>query len=268
MFSERRVVLVRDVLALTGDAEALETYAAEPPESSHLVVRAPKLDRKRKLHQVLSRAGTVLLFEQGSQREQERETVGMASERGLILEKDAAGFLLHLCNGDLHSVASELEKIRCWLGDSGNAKVSRDTVRELAAASGLLSGWEVANAVLLRDTAGALAAARKLVETGEEPIKIVGGLAWRARSMLQAKAMLDARVPVRDVITAVRAWPYESSLLQGLRLYSVAELLAFPSRLLEADRDLKSTSLPPAGVLESLVRDLTRAPSGTSARTS
>ena len=50
MFSPRRVVLVKDVTALDGDPDVLKSYAKSPPPESYLLVRAPTLDKRRKLH--------------------------------------------------------------------------------------------------------------------------------------------------------------------------------------------------------------------------
>jgi len=127
-----------------------------------------------------------------------------------------------------------LEKIRAWAGDS-KKPIDGDVVREVASAGAAVSGWEVANAVMARDREGALAAARELVDAGDEPIRIVGGLAWRARMMLQ-------------------------SAREGRSEYSIKELLEFPAILLRADRALKGRRIGPRAVLEELVDRLTRAP--------
>jgi DNA polymerase III subunit delta len=257
MFSPRRVVFVRDVAALRGDPDDLESYLADPPDGSYLLVRAVKLDRKRKLHQLLASSRGFLEFETGPASELIRETIEMGRDRGLALDQGGAAFLVEACLSDLHRVASELEKIRSYVGDAANFRVDASVVREVAAASSLPSGWEIADAVLERSTKDALRAARKAIEAGEEPIRIVGGLAWRARTMLQAKALLASGMGRRDVVAAVRAWAFEHALLEGLARYSLAELLAFPARLLRADRELKSASLPGGTILESLVLDLT-----------
>ncbi len=132
-----------------------------------------------------------------------------------------------------------------------------EVVREVAASGGLLSGWEVADAILRRDRAAALAAARRLVDGGDEPIRIVGGLAWRARVMIQAKALLAEGRRADEVVRATRAFYYRDALLQGLSRYTLEELLAFPATLLQADRTLKSRSIHPRAVLENLVDRLT-----------
>ena len=56
---------------------------------------------------------------------------------------------------------------------------------------------------------------------------------------------------------AVRAWHYAEALTQGLSRYSMDELLAFPGKLLEADRTLKSRSIAAGAVLEALVEKMT-----------
>jgi len=255
MFANRRVVLVREVSALQGEVTALTDYAAAPPPGSFLLVRAPTLDKRRKLHKALAGSGRLLHFEGAADGDVGRWMADLkllADEAGLQLDAAASAFLAQACGGDLYRVESELAKLAVS-SDVAGGKIGVETVRELAAGSGLLSGWAVADAVLARDATAALQAVRRLVDAGEEPLRIVGGLAYRARTMLTAKAMLDAGVPLRQVVTAARAWAYQDQLQRGLARYSVDELLAFPGCLLEADRSLKSRSIDPGAVLESLV---------------
>jgi len=110
---------------------------------------------------------------------------------------------------------------------------------------------------MVRDRAAALAAVARLVDGGDEPIRIVGGLAYRARMMLQAKALLERGVPAQQVVQTTRSWGYRDDLMRGLSRYSLAELLAFPALLLEADRSLKSRGLGARAVLENLVCRMT-----------
>jgi len=262
MFAERRVVLVREVGSLEGEESALIAYSAKPPRYSFLLVRAPKLDLRRPLHKALAASGTVLQFRPSSawnDAEILEEVASLASERGLSLDRDVAVFLLEGCARDLHRVCLELDKTAAWLHSDGpSPRVTLPVARQVAATGGILSGWEVADALLARDQAAAIVALRKLIEAGEEPIRILGGLAWRARTLLQAKAMTESGATRSEVTSALRAWPYEDRLHAGLARYSLRELLAFPARLLEADRVLKSRSLDSSAVLESLVASLTR----------
>jgi DNA polymerase-3 subunit delta len=165
--------------------------------------------------------------------------------------------LLEVCGTDLSRIASELDKLAIWLGPDAGTPVDAATLRGLVAGTGLLSGWELADALTERDAAKAIAAARRLLDAGDEPIRILGGLASRARSLLRAKAMTEAGAAPKAVLDAARAWYFRDALSQGLKRYTMEELLAMPGRLLEADRSFKSRSLDRCAVLEALVLGLT-----------
>ncbi len=259
MFSPRRVVFVRDAGALEGEPDALLAYAARPAAGSFLVVRAPKLDARRKLHKALLEAGTALVFGPLSPEELLSETKEMARARSLVLEPQALAFLADASAGELNRLDAELEKLRSFVGPEGKPPIGLETVREVAIGGGVLTGWELANAVTVRDRRGAVQAARRLLAGARDPgeaLRILGGLAYRARMLIQARAWVESGLSPYDAVQRTRAWPAEEIRL-GVARYTLAELLAFPGRLLEADRTLKSRSLAPLAVLESLVEDLT-----------
>lgn len=197
-------------------------------------MRAPAPDLRRKLHKSILTAGTTVAFlapSPDATRAMVANLASVARERGLELDRGAATMLRELFGSDLHRVAGELDKLRAWMGEPAR-RVTAEMVREVASSGGMVSGWEIADAVMARDRARALAETRRLVEAGEEPIRIVGGLAWRARQALQ-----NAR-------------------RTGAGRYSLPELLRFPSVLLDADRTLKSRSINARAVLEHLVERL------------
>ncbi len=265
MFFPRRVVLVRDVEALSGEPGPLSEYAKAPPRGSFLIVRAPKLDARRKLQRELLEAGRVRVFRTPTPKESAAEAGELARERGLVLDRETLEFLVQVSAGDLHRLSSELDKIRDWRGKEGRGPVSLHEAREVAVGDGALTGWELANAVLARDAGLALEAARRLAEAGEAPLKTLGGLAWRSRAMLQVKAAIDGGARPEDAARSVWAGVPVKSLLSGLDRWPLGDLLALPSKMLRADRTLKSRQIAGRVVLESLAEDLTarkgRAPS-------
>ena len=263
MFATRRVLFVRDVAILAGEPDALVEFAKHPPRSSFILVRALKLDLRRPLHKALASAGKLLTFSAAdSGTDAAADVREMAEERGLVLEGAVTALLLDASAGDLHRVASELDKLAAWLRGAASSKVTLAVAREVGAGGGLLTGWEVADAVMKRDPRAAVLSLRRLLDAGEEPLKILGGLAWRVRTLLHAKG-LRAGGASKDVIAReVRVWsePFHNSIAG----FPVDELLSFPSLLLDADRSLKSRGVDPRSVLESLVRDLTQARAGLS----
>jgi len=263
MFAPRRVVFVRELAALSGDDVSigeLTDYAAHPPPQSHLVVRALALDARRKLHKALGQVRRLLSFvlPEGAARltaalPAARE---IARGRGVRLEPDALALLVDLTGGDLQRIEHELDKLAAWL-ERPKDVVPAAVVLEVASASGLASGWAAAEALTRRDRAGMLAALRQNVDAGEVPLKILGTLAWRARVLREAKALVEAHRPIAEIVQATRAWRFEDDLKAGLERYDLDELLAFPTRLLDADRALKSRAIAAHAVLERLADRLT-----------
>jgi DNA polymerase-3 subunit delta len=260
MFAERRVVLVRDVAALDGDADALVAFASDPPGSSHLIVRAPELDKRRKLHQTLVKAGRVIEFGLAGPQDAPRivgEIAAMAREKGFEIERAAAAMLAEVCGGDFYRIDTELEKIRAWCDPGGGTAVTPQVLREVAAGSAVLSGWEVASALLRRERGEAVAALHTLLESGDEPLRLLGGLAYRARSILQARAMIERGASAGSAVRAARIWGENPArAAEGVSRYTMAEVLRFPALLLEADRTLKSRALAPRAVLGSMLEKM------------
>ncbi len=261
MFAPRRVVLLREVAAVTLDTDgrienacaAFSDYAASPPPGSHLLVRAPKLDSRRKFHKLLAQAEGTLAFEPPEGGELPEAVAAMAKERGIRLAADAVAMLAEVCaEGDLYRAGTELDKLASWLGPEGAAKaVDAATLAPLLAGGPGGSSFQVADAVVAGDGEAAQRLTRQLLDEGENPLMFLGALAWRLRGLLQAKAMLAARVPERAVQQATRLWN-----LDAVRRFRLEELLGFPAALLEADRALK-TGGEPRAVMQLLLTRLT-----------
>lgn len=256
MFTSRRVVFVRDAFALEGEPDALRAYAAAPPEGSFLIVRAPRLDTRKPLHKALVEAGRVFSFGPLAPEELLEATAELEKERGLRLEREARVFLVDACAADLCRISSELDKLRDFAGESSS--VGTGLVREVVAGAGALSGWELSEAIEARDREAAFEAVRRLLGgevSAEEPLRILGGLAYRARMLLRVRALVARGAKPLEAATRVRGFPDERLARAAMRA-GLAEHLAVPARLLRADRALKGGSLPPLVVFERLVEEL------------
>lgn len=237
MFASTRIVLLRDPSILDGDPEPLTRFAADPPEQGWIVVRAPKLDRKRKLHQVLG-SGRLLEFRPPEGEAEGREFLEvqgeLAKERGVRLDPSAAAWVAASAEGDLLRTRILLDQLRDAF-PSSSRPLTEAEVAEVAPASESATGWELADHLAARDGASALADARRYEAMGEEVLKILGGLAWRAR---------------RD------------SLILGRGRWSKSAGLALPAGLLAVDRSRKSRQVAPYAALERLLHDVTSEPPG------
>lgn len=257
MFSPIRIVWVQDVSLLEGDPEPLMEYGKRPPDGSFLLIKGGKLDMRRKLHKALTQVGQHFEFAESAPFDNGKlaDIRALAAEQGVVLDRDAVSFLSAACLGDMYRVERELEKLATWRGAGESQGISVDDLREVIRGSDLLSGWELADALADRNLERALAAVRRLAAAGEEPIRLVGGLAWRARQMLAARARIAAGMPEARALQDTYGQQRET-LRRSLKRYELAEMLSFPYALSQADRSLKSRSLNSATVLETLMQTL------------
>ena len=92
---------------------------------------------------------------------------------------------------------------------------------------------------------------------------MLGGVAFRARGMIQAKALIERGVGAPQAIRAARLFGINPRrIAEGLARYSLAELRSFPAHLIEADRTLKSRMVSARAVMEALVDRMVRADRG------
>ncbi|HEX6852374.1 MAG TPA: DNA polymerase III subunit delta [Candidatus Polarisedimenticolaceae bacterium] len=257
MFASSRIVVLRDVAVLDGDPEPLLRYAADPPDASWILIRASRLDRKRKLHQAVC-SGRLLEFRPPEGEAEAREFLevlsALARERGLRLDARAAAWVAAGSEGDLLRARAALDQLRDAF-PGATAPLTEAQVAEIVSASESATGWELGDHLVSRDTARALADARRYESMGQEAIKIVGGLAWRARSLVSAKGLEARGAPFDAIVGAARAWAWKEALRAALRRWPASDARALPSRLLAADRTLKSRQAPPYAAVERLIHE-------------
>ena len=99
---------------------------------------------------------------------------------GISLEPGAIRLLLEVSGDDTTVLMGELEKL-ATVAEPGDS-ITADEVRRLAGRSREFELNEYVNRVLRRDSAGALAVLERLLDWGEEPVKVV---AWLAGALLR-----------------------------------------------------------------------------------
>jgi len=235
--------------------EQLGAYLEDPAPFTVLVVEATGLDQRMKLGKLL--AEKTLVVECGlGENAGERQTAAVAlaraiaKEEGVEFEKGAAEDLAEFVAADLLRLKTEIEKLATYAAE-------RKLIRALVISEKTTTVWELADMLASRQTKKALEFLDRLLRDGEEPLPMLGAMAWMYRKLIEASEVKG----VTNGWQAARALgmrPEQAELaLQNARKISKGRLLSGLSALQKADDRLKRGGEDARAVMEFLITELT-----------
>jgi DNA polymerase-3 subunit delta len=263
VMAPRRLVEVRDADAFgEDDVEALATYLERPCRETVLCLVLGDIDERGRLAKLLvkSRDALVCRFEHPKEWEMPRFVERRAKRLKVGLQPGAADALALTVGNDLTLLERALEKLAIAV----DGDVSGDDVGHHVADTHMEDAFAWVRAVARADRDAALRATAALQAAREEPLRLLGLLAWQLRQIATARALLDdGKDAARELrLFGDRAGP----VLQAARAFDPARHAARLVRVADADRALKSSRQPPWLQMVRLVQDLTLASTSTKAR--
>jgi DNA polymerase III subunit delta len=264
MLSSQQVVFLEEAEAIEklgekAREEAVERIAAylqDPAPFTIFVIEAEKLDMRMVLGKKLAELTLVVEVGLGERVEErigaaEALAHAMAKEHGVGFEKGAAEDLAEFVNGDLMRLKTEVEKLSTFVAE--RKTIRREHVSLLVMSEKSTTIWEVADLLASHQPRKALEFVDRLLREGEEPVLMVGGMAWMYRKLVEAsevrgvtngwqaaKALGMRPEQAELAIRCARRIPRER-LLDGLRA------------LQEADNRLKGGAKDVRAIMEFLV---------------
>ena len=256
LFGDRRVVLVRDAQELPADiAAGLVAELDGPPPEAVVILLATGTGRIVKLaRRIKSAGGRIDLapprdWEDRKWENLVREEFGQHQRRAA---PEAVAAILGHAGLDVSHIAEKVSQVVAAAGDGtiGEADVERAVVGH-----GSRGSFAVADAMCEREPAKALELLRGVLETGNDPIMVLGALVYRVRSILAVAGKVDAKQ------VGLRISGGQARHLQAARRnFGPGELTRAMRTLADADVLLKSGDVPPELVIErAVVQVATRA---------
>jgi len=262
MLAPRQVIVVEDVESVEklGEKsreeiiEALEKYLSSPAPFTVLVLEASELDGRQKFRKLLGEKALVVELTIGGE-SAAALAVQMAKDLGAEIDRDAAALLVDIVNGEPARIRGELEKLATYA--LGRGRITAADVETLVVAARKNTVWQLTDMLASRRRRDALAFLDNLLREGEQPIGIVGALAWTYRKLIEARdlpAHTGGFQAARQL--GMRPEAAEAAVRQAHRV-SKSELLSGLVALAEADSRLKSSNPNPRALMEFLIARLT-----------
>jgi DNA polymerase-3 subunit delta len=262
MFAPRQVVVVEDAGSLEklGEErrekilEDLEEYLERPSPLTTLLLEAASLDGRQKFSKLLQEKALVVELTIGGE-SASALAAQMAKDLGAELDADAAALLVDILNREPARIQIELEKLAAYAGAS--RRIARADIEALVVAARKSTVWQLADMISTRNRTAAFAFLENLLREGDEPIGIVGALAWMYRKLIEARD-LPARTPGFQAARQLGMRPEAAeAAVRNAHRIPKKDLLRGLAALAEADSQLKSSNPNPRAFMEFLLARLT-----------
>jgi len=266
MLSPQQVVFLEEAEAIEKLGEkardeavkTLEAYLENPAPFTVLVIEASGLDQRMRLAKLLMEKALVVEVGLGENLDERVAAAAvlaksLAKEQGIEFEKGAAEDLAEFVGGDLMRLKMEVDKLATFAGE--REMVKRQDVAALVVSEKSATIWEVADLLASRQPQKALEFFERLLREGEEPVQMLGAMAWMYRKLVEATEVRAANG--WQAARALGMRPEQAELaIQSARKISKERLLDGIKALREADNRLKGGTKDPHSVMEFLVWEL------------
>jgi DNA polymerase III subunit delta len=247
MLSSQQVVFLEEAEAIEklGEksreeiVENIVAYLKDPAPFTILVIEAEKLDMRMILGKKLAEHTLVVDIclgddPQNRLRATQAWAKTIAKEQGVTLESAASVDLAEYVSGDLMRLKTEMEKLTTFVGE--RKTIRREDVTLLVISEKTTTSWDLADLLASRQGSKALEFLNRLLREGEEPVLMVGAMAWTYRKLIEAsevrvtgpwQAASALRMPAERAEFAIRRASKVSRerLLDGLRALQDADNL-------------------------------------------
>lgn len=249
MMASRRVIRitgVRVAAAAQRDTlkeefeEPLAAYLANPSPHSVIIFIADELNGNRRIAKLLKNHCVAVEFERLQGQELLRWARNKFDDLGTRIDDAALRHLVSLVGDDLCRMDNEIVKLSTAALPEN--VVSSRLIDELVPYSRVLSNFDLTDHLAAGRRREALAALRKILDDGAEPIALLGLIAYNFRRLLTAKVLMAAGTPRADVARAVKLrYSDQEPFFAAARRAEILDLVAVIKRTAEADLAIKTS---------------------------
>jgi DNA polymerase-3 subunit delta len=258
MMAKRRLILVRDADEMKADElGGLIPYVSDPAPETCLVFVAEKADQRLKFFSAFKKKGVFVKLDPLYERQLPDFVRGEARARAVTLAPDAVTMIVAEIGAELGQLADAVERLAIYVGE--RKQVSAEDVDKVVATTRQRSVFDLANAVGSGDRAHALVVLSSMLGARESGVRIVAMLARHLRQLWITSELLQKTRDKFEIAGALGIPPFfADDIIRQARTIDGARAKRMHAALFAADKNLKSSRLDDARILEALILDLTR----------
>jgi len=252
--AENRLLVLREVQNFK-EWKTLLPYIEDPNPASCLLITSSELKKRDAAFRELSRKNHFLELKKPFGKGMTGWVKGRFADLGKEIDGQLADILLELVGNSMTILASEIDKIAIYSGDS--SRIERSHL-DVIVPGGIETIFSMLDALGEGDGKKALSALKILLENDSRPEYLIHMIARHYRQLLKGRAMADRGV---DPISAASKLGIKYKNLQQKFARQVGranekDLYRAVDAISRCDRDLKNSRVPEHTLLDKLVVDL------------
>lgn len=265
-FSEKNVIIAINPVFLKAKTEklpfehnldVLERYLENPAEYSILILIAPyeKIDERKKISKQLKKHATVAVCNPIKEQDTAQWIHTLASSLSISVDDGALEIIEAEISTNLHLLESELTKLASYVGEGGT--VTKEIAEELISHTISSSALRLVDAVIERNLTKAISIFKDLEKMKEEPIALIGLLAFQYRTILRVKLLKHKGYTQFQMQKQLGVHPYVVKIaLKRERQFTYEQLTKIMNELTEADASMKQSGMDKGLIFELLLYKL------------
>jgi DNA polymerase-3 subunit delta len=262
--SPRRLVMVENADPFVSrERQRLEKYVGEHPPGSAppsgiLVLELNSLPATTRLAKLLGESGAIACKAPKTEALPRWCTEWAATQYGKTLPEPAARVLVDLVGPEMGLLDQELNKLSAAVG--GISRIEAADVDQLVGSSRTEDVWKIFDLIGSGRVGGALDMVNRLLDQGEDPLRLLGAFGYQLRRLAQAARLTTQGTSIGQALEQVGVWPSaRRGAEQQMRQLGRRRLDSLYDWLLETDFGIKGASpLPPRTQIERLIIRLAR----------
>jgi len=267
-FSDKKLVIANnpvflkagnDKLPFEHQISKLEQYLDSPAPYSVLVLVAPyeKLDERKKIVKLLKKTAAVAFCEPVKEQQFGQWIDRIAKENSITVEPAAHEIFESELAGNLHMLQNELMKMALYIGPEG--VITKQLAEQLISRTANSTAIGLVDAVIAKDLNKAIRIYQDLEKMKEEPIALIGLLAFQFRTILRVKLMKAKGYSQQQMQKQLSIHPYVVKIaMTREKSFSVERLETIIKKLAEADARMKKGLMDKRLAFELLLHDLVK----------
>lgn len=209
VMSDKRLIIIDETTKFSdiNDKEfikSFESYLKSPSPSTVLLIRIPKIDKRKKIYTLLKKYGKIVEFKKLDRKELNSFITKVLKEQKISMTDQVKNFYIdrthYLDNDDIDtfSIENQLKQLANYTDETG--KITIDMVKEVVPEGIEDNIYKIIDNAVAGNMKNVNEVLEYFFDRGESPLGVFGLVLYQVRNILKVKILLEEHYTQREII--------------------------------------------------------------------